>query len=223
MSGTITLAGWGAPYDALKAVAPDALHIDYAAADSVEQFFSTIAREARGAHTIVGWSLGGQLAARAVARRLISPKRLVLIAAPFQFVETDAHPLGMQRDAFALFRNQFQSNPGRALRKFSALVSYGDSRREEVARRVGEPGASRNWLLWLDELSHFSAEPLDFSRFPPTMLLHGLRDVVVHPDQSRAYAERIPNATLELWPQAAHAPHWHDFERFQQWICRHAA
>jgi pimeloyl-ACP methyl ester carboxylesterase len=54
------------------------------------------------------------------------------------------------------------------------------------------------------------------------MLLHGLRDAVVHPDQSRAYAERIPHATLEFWPQAAHAPHLHDLEQFQQWMARHA-
>jgi pimeloyl-ACP methyl ester carboxylesterase len=223
MNGTVTIAGWGQPHDALRMVAPDAMHIDYASTAGIEQAFAVIAQQAREAHTVIGWSQGGQLAVRAIAQGLIAPERLVLIAAPFQFVENDSLKLGMNRDAFKQFRDSFQTNSRRALRKFSALVSYGDARRDEVAALLGEPNPDCDWLPWLDELSHFSAQSLDFSGFPPTMLLHGLRDVVVHPDQSRAYAERIPDAALELWPQAAHAPHLHDLERFKHWLSGQAA
>lgn len=223
MPGVVTLSGWGQPHDALRAVLPEAIHLDYAGSRDVEQAMSMLAREAAAAHTVVGWSLGGQLAVRAIARQVIAPRLLVLIAAPFQFVERDTSPVGMDRVAFAQFREQYRANPRRALRKFSALVSYGDARREAVTARLGEPDGRCDWLAWLEELANFSAQSLDFSGFPPTILLHGQQDAVVHAEQSRAYAERLPRATLELWPHAAHAPHLHDVERFQQWMAEHAA
>ncbi len=223
MSGVVALSGWGQPHDALRVVLPGAVHLDYSEAQDVERAMAMLVREAASAHTVVGWSLGGQLAVRAVANKVIAPRLLVLIAAPFQFVEQDTLPLGMDRSAFAQFCEQYQANPKRALRKFSALVTYGDANRDEVTARLGEPNSSVDWLAWLEELANFSAEPLDFSGFPPTILLHGLQDAVVSADQSRAYADRIPQATLELWPHAAHAPHLHDVERFRQWMAGHDA
>lgn len=223
MSRVVTLAGWGQPCDALQAAAPDAVHLDYASAQSIEQAMSLLAEKAGAADTVVGWSLGGQLAVCAIARHVIAPRQLVLIAAPFQFVARDSLPLGMERGTFSQYYEQYRANPRRALKKFVALVAHGDSRREEVSALLGEPSQRCDWLPWLDALAGFSAHSLDFSGFPPTILLHGLQDAVVHPDQSRAYADRIPRATLELWPHAAHAPHLHDIERFKTWMAEYAA
>ena len=96
---TLALSGWGQPYDALKELLPDAKHMDYARYDTPEAALSAMADTAMGYKRIVGWSLGGQLAVRAIAAGLVMPEKLVLIATPFQFVEMGKHSLGMRRDS----------------------------------------------------------------------------------------------------------------------------
>ena len=80
-----------------------------------------------------------------------------------------------------------------------------------------------NWLRWLGVLEHYSCDALDFSKLPPTLLVHGMNDKVVAPSQSQCLAEKIPQATLELWEGCGHAPHWHDKLRLEQAIKNHAA
>ena len=63
---TLCLSGWGQPADALASIAPDATHLGYTHHDNVADVLSAIAKEAARYDRIIGWSLGGQLAVRAV-------------------------------------------------------------------------------------------------------------------------------------------------------------
>ncbi|MDX2112619.1 MAG: alpha/beta hydrolase [Alphaproteobacteria bacterium] len=220
-----TLSGWGQPHDALTKLLPGSHAIDYAASESVEAALAIIGREARGHDALVGWSLGGQLAARAVAEKIIQPKKLVLIAAPYQFVQSPASKLGMPRLTFDQFTSNFSSNPLRTLTKAWDLVGYedvfSDAIRSQLAAFSKHAVLANNWLSWLSLLDGYSCDALDFDHFPPTLLLHGEADVVVDASQSARFAERLPQATLSLWPGCGHAPHWHDTTRFKQLITEH--
>lgn len=215
----ITLSGWGQPHDSLRLALPEARHFDYSHHESPEHIFAALAEHARDADLVVGWSLGGQLLVRAAAAGIIRPKRMALIAAPYQFVESTLPGLGMKRSTFELFRSNLQTNMPRTLRKSWALVATADAKEEQVAQLLAELGVdmpSRDWLKWLDALSHFSCEALDLSCLPPTLLVHGMRDAVVGVNQSELFARKIPQATLELWHESAHAPHLHDPVRLRQ-------
>lgn len=220
---TLTLSGWGQPYDALQSIAPEAVHYDYASAHSANEIFAHLEAIGGQFERVIGWSLGGQLAARAVAAKQLRPRQLVLIAAPFQFVAQPPQMLGMKPDLFAQFRENLERDALRTLRKSHALVTKDDPPAQMLQPQdVAAQASNARWLHWLDALSGFSCDLLDFSDFPPTLLVHGGKDVVVHPDQSGAFAQKIPHAVLEYWPDAAHAPHWHNPAKLKAIMDAHA-
>jgi pimeloyl-ACP methyl ester carboxylesterase len=225
MSGTLAISGWGQPYDALAAVVPDAAHAHYARYTSVEDALAAIATVARDCEYVVGWSLGGQLAVRAIAAGMMKPRRLTLIATPFQFVETPKLKLGMKRDTFEKFRGNYEANPKRTIDKAWELVVKGDTRpaavREHLTPDKKEQALKFDWLSWLHMLDGYSCDSLDFSEFPPTLLVHGAHDVVVAPDQSARFAQAIPQATHVEWKGCGHAPHWHNTDGLKQLIAKH--
>lgn len=218
---TVTLSGWGQPHDALQEIFPAATPIDYAHAASASEALRLIALQAEDAKRVIGWSLGGQLAVRAIAEKLIAPKQLVLIATPYQFVDGTA----MGKETFARFYRNYQINPKRTLHKAWELLHYEDGRsdyiRDQLAAFNQDEVLAKDWLRWLGILEHYSCEPLDFSDFPPTLLIHGAKDKVVDVNQSRLFAHRIKGARLEIFPNGGHAPHWHDLPRLRELIASH--
>lgn len=213
----LALSGWGQPHDALEAVAPGARHVDYAGG-TLEQAMDTLAGYA-DARTVIGWSMGGMLAVRAVAAGVLRPERLVLIATPYQFARTPARALGMPQDVLAQYRENFVRSPERTLQKSYALIAHGDARAERVqpqlqAARARLPG--HDWLYWLDVLAAGSAQGLDLQGFPPTVLVHGDRDAVIRLEQSEAFARALPQAALHVFEGCGHAPHWHDGARLMR-------
>ena len=221
MPGILTLSGWGQPHDALSHLAPTARHIDYARHQSVSAALLDIAHEPQP-DLVIGWSLGGQLAVRAIAAGMLKPRKLVLIAAPFQFVKTPQRPIGMPRDAFDTFRDNYRRNPQRTLAKAWELIAKDDTNADEVRTHLGKHEKhivlEKDWLHWLDLLESFSCDGLHLAEFPPTTIIHGDRDLVVYPEQSLEFSKSIPHAKLISLSGCGHAPHWHDFERIKKAI-----
>jgi pimeloyl-[acyl-carrier protein] methyl ester esterase len=222
---TLCLSGWGQPHDALASIASEATHFAYAHHDTVHHALVAIANAAQTHEVIIGWSLGGQLAVRAIAAGMMRPSRLVLIAVPFQFVETPQYRLGMKRDAYEKFRGNYISNPMRTLDKAWELITKDDERaddiRDHLNRHDKEKVLAADWLHWLDMLDGFSCQDLHFGDFPPTLLVHGAHDVVVEARQAKRFAEALPQAKLAVWKDCGHAPHWHDTEKLKQLIRTH--
>jgi len=218
---TVTLSGWGQPQDALVHLMPGSQAIDYAHAANASEAIRMIASVAKDAKRIIGWSLGGQLAVRAVAEGAIAPAQLVLIATPYEFV---ADVFG--RETFEKFYANYKTNPKRTLHKAWELLHYEDSQSQYISDQLAsfnkDAVLEKDWLRWLHLLGEFSCESLDFSRFPRTLLVHGTKDVVVPPDNSARMAKRIKGAQIELWEGCGHAPHLHDAARLQKRIEEHA-
>ncbi len=215
---TITLTGWGQPAEALQALVPHARPVCYAALADTKRALALIAEEGANAQTVIGWSLGGQLAVRAIAQGMIHPKKLILIATPYQFVESDTLLLGMKQDTFDTFKHNYAVNPKRTLRKAHALIALGDSKQEQVRHMLEQQSIEAlleiDWYYWLSELEHFSCQSLSYHNFPETILIHGLQDAVVAPAQLHAFDGRLPKTVIHcIDGGVGHAPHWHDPDR----------
>jgi len=221
----LTLSGWGQPHDALGVLAPGATHADYAGCVGVEEALAAIAEQGRGHGVVIGWSLGGQLAVRAIAAGMLKPPALVLIAVPFRFVATPEQAFGMKRDLYDKFRADYARRAERTLHKAWGLVVKDDRRANHVRAHLGrhdkQAVLEKDWLGWLDRLDGFGCEDLPMGHFPPTLLIHGERDAVVNVEQSRRFAEALPQSRLEILPECGHAPHWHDSEHLQRLIAEH--
>ena len=222
MPRIITLSGWGQPHDALATVAPNALHIDYARHHSAQAALLDIANHEVHPDIVIGWSLGGQLAVRAIAAGLLHPRKLVLISTPFQFVKNETLPVGMPADLFAKFRDNYARNPELTLTKAWSLIHKDDSNadtvREHLAAHDKKTILKHDWLRWLDLLESFSCSDLHLADFPPTTIIHGDGDLVVYPQQQSYFANAIPHAKSITLTGCGHAPHWHNSEFIKQAI-----
>jgi len=222
----LTLSGWGQPHDALEPIAPSATHFDYSDFGNVADVLGALAEVGQNYDAIIGWSLGGQMAVRAISAGLIRPKKLVLIGAPFQFVRSDFLNLGMPQDQFQKFRDNYLNNSARTLAKAWELVAIGDKNSEIVKEHLQkynkEKMLEKNWLNWLDLLNSFSCNSLDFNNFSrmDILLLHGAGDAVVSHNQAQEFVKNIPSAKHILLKDAGHAPHWHDSAQVRQHIER---
>lgn len=209
---TLALSGWGQPADALAPVCPaDTVFFDYAAHPSVDACMAELGK--CRADVAVGWSLGGQVLVRAVAAGIFKPKRLVLIAAPFQCAADAFFPLATPPAMLAASRAGFIANADAMLKQFSMFLALGDVKQQEVVRQLlghAAPVAGENWLFWFDELVRFSCRSLDFSQFPPTDIIHGREDAVIRMAQGEAFQKAIPHAQMHVMAGCGHVPHWHD-------------
>ena len=210
----LILSGWAQPVGALAMLEMDALTFDYSDYASPEESFLNLQRF-RDIDHIIAWSLGGQLAVRAIAAGVLSPKHLTLIAAPYQFVSA-GDILGMDPLTFAQFHQNYAQNPARTKARFHALVAKGDAKANAVlAQLTHHPNVENTarWLPWLDALATTSLIESDLVRVPPTPIVHGENDAIVPVNQAMWFAKRLPHAQLQRWPETGHAPHLHDAAR----------
>lgn len=216
----LCLTGWQQPADALSIIAPpDSIHASYATHDNVPSFLASLPKEVDLA---IGWSLGGQLLVRAIAGKYVRAKKLLLLGAPFQFLASTEFTQGLPPELFGGVVQGYKQDPLPMLKQFCGLISTGDTNAASIARSLSSViEVWKNGLFWLEELGRFSCGSLDFTDFPPTLLIQGDSDKVVYPAQAQLFLDALPGATLHTLKQCAHAPHMHDTAAIKQLVDAH--
>jgi pimeloyl-ACP methyl ester carboxylesterase len=217
---TLVLSGWTQPPEALNEIAPGATLFDYSRFPTPEKSYTAIAAYREKAQRVIAWSLGGQLALRAVAVGALAPQHLTLIAVPYRFVGED----GMGEETFRLFRESYAKDPARTKARFHSLVAKGDVDFKRVATSLGHHDDVDNierWLPWLDALGRYDIRAMPLAHAPRTLIIHGINDAIVPHGQATALARLLPRATVEDWADVGHAPHVHDAARMRDAIARH--
>ncbi|MFO1242559.1 MAG: alpha/beta fold hydrolase [Rickettsiales bacterium] len=224
MLNAMTVSGWAQPHDSLVMLAPGGLHLSYESCREITCVGKQIAHKKPQVDTAIGWSLGGTLLMHAIAEGHLHVKQLVLIGASLQFVASDDYPLGMDRFTFDTFLKNYEADPVRTARRFSALVAKGDAYHDCIVRELGfweESANKERWLPWLQVLDRYSYHSLDPSGFPPTLIIHGKNDHVSKVQQAEALARFIPGSTLQVIEACGHAPHLHDHAQVKMAIDEH--
>jgi pimeloyl-[acyl-carrier protein] methyl ester esterase len=222
---TLTLSGWAQPSDALtRGLSLHHAHtFDYSEYPNAQASFDALARHG-DVQEVIAWSMGAQLAIRAVAAGVLRPTHMTLLCAPFQFVSDQQFSGGMDPITYQQFRTNYAEDPARTKKKFHALVAKGDS----YARRIQgmldhhpQVDDTARWLPWLDDLAETSLRGVDASALPPTLLIYGTEDAIVPIAQAEKMHQLLPQATVSRWVGAAHAPHLHDAARVLHEIASH--
>lgn len=210
----LALSGWSQAVDGLRSVLPKgAMVFDYGAYSTIQECFRALQYLLEAPDTVVGWSLGGQVAVRAIAAGVLSPEKLVLIASPFQCAASEDFPDATPVEILAKSRAYFIEYPPTMLREFMGFVSLGHHNQREVYMQLLSNVAlqeNHHWLYWFDELVRFSCREVDFSGFPLTELIWGEGDRVIPSAQAHHFLEALPGSRLHLLPECGHAPQWHD-------------
>ncbi|HTT04515.1 MAG TPA: alpha/beta fold hydrolase [Steroidobacteraceae bacterium] len=167
------------------------------------------------ADTLLGWSLGGQIAlSLALATRGTSaaPKRLVLLATTPRFLQAQDWSAGLSRATLQQFARSLEENSSGTVAEFLGLQVRGSQHAGETAERLrqalDEHGmaqlpalrAGLTMLALTDLRDRLGALQM------PTLLIGGLNDRVTAPAALQGLARALPHARLLLLPRAAHAP-----------------
>ena len=176
--------------------------------------------------TLCGWSLGALLALQAA--RLLPPlapqrvARLILCGATPSFVEHDGWPHAQASALLDRFDAALTDDAAATLKRFIALFNQGDHQARAITRTLSRglaadglaDGATLarglDWLRRVDLRAQLSAIA------QPTLVIHGENDPLMPLAAAHWLADALPDAQLEVFDGAAHAPFLNNRERFAQ-------
>ncbi len=206
----------------------------YGAAPPDPRAFSETARrivaELPAGVVLCGWSLGALLALDAAAGCRERIAGLALVGATPCFRQREAWPHAQPAALLERFRASVDAAPAETLRRFVALLNQGDAqarahvraqhRAQHRALLDGLPDTAslRQGLAWLDSVDLRPASP---TISMPTLLIHGERDPLMPLAAARWLTAEMPQARLEIFAGAAHAPFLGAPERFAQLLIDH--
>ena len=162
--------------------------------------------------TVIGWSLGGMVAAKLAAGGHPSIRRLVLVATTPRFVAGPDWRHGLDADVVGEFAGELERDYRGLVRRFLSLQARGDEqapallrqlRAKVFARGEPEPAALRAGLRVLcqadlrDLVGHIAV---------PTLVIAGGYDRLTPPAAAAWLAGHVPGARLAMIAGASHAP-----------------
>ena len=177
--------------------------------------------------TLCAWSLGALLALRAAQFAPQRFSRLILCGASPCFTQRDDWPHAQAPAVLDGFAAALVHDSASTRQRFAALFNQGDSRArqitrafthaladEEAAHAPGVAALARglDWLRHVDLRVAILANPPQL----PVLLVHGARDPLMPLPAAHWLAQRLPDARLEVFSDAAHAPFANDAPRFAQ-------
>jgi pimeloyl-[acyl-carrier protein] methyl ester esterase len=171
---------------------------------------------------VCGWSLGSLRALKksAVATRL---DKLILVAATPRFVQAPDWPCAQPPDLLESFAAAVAADPQAGLKRFAALMNQGDEHARDLTRSMHEllreriPDAA-TLAAGLAELRDTDLKKSVMATRLPTLLVHGEHDPLMPLAAAEWLAANMPNARLEVFAGAAHAPFLSDPDRFAQLV-----
>lgn len=163
--------------------------------------------------TLLGWSLGGQVAMRAALDHPRKITRLVLLASTPKFVATKDWQRGMAPADLQDFGAALLADPQATLLRFLSLQTRGMSGQKAMLQQLRQtllaaPAASREALaggLAILRDTDLRTELPQLTQ--PTLVLHGALDTLTPPAAGAWLAGALPAAQHIELSHAAHAPH----------------
>ena len=166
-------------------------------ADRLAAFLDAVAA---GSVTVIGWSLGGFLAAEFAARHPLRVRSLVLVGVRRRYLPSEVEPirLALLRDRRSclsdFYTHCFFPSRMKECRLFRSELQ------EEYIREMDEDAL----LSGLDYLER-TVFPVDLLSSCPVKIIHGEKDVVAPAAEAKELARAIDAATFCLLPGAPHA------------------
>ncbi len=178
-------------------------------ASTASDWVDILVADIREPSVLVAWSMGAMLALDAAARYPDRIRKLVLFGATPRFVNGDGWDFGLSPDTASRFKAGVQADRVKTLKRFTMLFNQKDAQAREITRFLGTlpcPAGDDALLMGLDFLHQ-----ADFREVVPeirqqTLLVHGAHDPLMPVGAAKWLAQTLSNATLEIMPDAAHAP-----------------
>lgn len=217
----VFLHGWGTHpviWEPLQVFFPDAQALPlpgYAGSDTafnLEEMAKKIAAQLDEGTLLVGWSLGGQVAAHVALAWPEKVSRLILIAATPCFVNRGDWPHGVESEVFAQFAESLAQDYAGTIRRFLSLQAQGSSEMREVLSQLrrkllDQPRPAAGVLEAGLEILQGTDLRENITKLETALtLIHGTGDKLAPLAAARWLADARPDAKLHEIQGAGHAP-----------------
>jgi pimeloyl-[acyl-carrier protein] methyl ester esterase len=171
-------------------------------------------------YSLLGWSLGGQIALDLAAAMPGQIDRLVLVAATPRFMRSADWPYGMQPAVITKMATQLRQDYRRTVSDFLELQVRGSVEGSGVLAQLQHAllvhGQAQPEALeaGLNTLATSDLRPTLLHVRAPTLVIGGQNDRITAPAASRALAQALPDARYVEMRRAAHAPFLSHREKF---------
>jgi pimeloyl-ACP methyl ester esterase len=174
--------------------------------------------------TLCGWSLGAMLALQAARLAPSRIARLVLVGATPSFTQRTGWSPAQPPALLDTFGAAVCENAASTLQRFAALLNQGDTQARALTRALvacvlggglPDPATLSKGLAWLRDVDLRAQAPAITT---PGMLIHGERDPLMPLGAAQWLAEQLPQAQIEVFAGAAHAPFLADPKRFAKLV-----
>ena len=181
--------------------------------NTLQSWADDLARQLPDNVTLLGWSLGGQVAMRAALDHPHKIARLVLLASTPKFVATENWARGMAPADLQEFGAALLADPQATLLRFLSLQTRGMVGQKTLLQQLRQtllaaPAARSEALaVGLAILRDTDLRGELPRLMQPTLVLHGALDTLTPPAAGTWLAETLPAAQHIEFSRAAHAPH----------------
>jgi pimeloyl-ACP methyl ester esterase len=169
---------------------------------------------------LCGWSLGAFAALATAACHPSQVRALILVGGNVRFTISENWPEALPGEQLDEFVAALERDPLALLKQFSLLIHKGDSAARLAIRAMsscladGLPAGTGTLRNGLELLRVADLRNLAPQVAQPTLLLHGEVDPLMPLAGAKRLAALLPNAALEVFAGAAHAPFAAHPERF---------
>ncbi len=183
------------------------------AANTLAAWADDLAQALPDGATLLGWSLGGQVALRVALDHPQRVARLVLLASTPRFLAADGWPHGIAAADLDAFGASLLEDPQATLLRFLSLQTRGMDGQRALLQHLREnllaaPAADTAALAAGLDLLRGTDLRADLPRVTqPALVLHGTLDTLTPPGAGAWMAEALPQARHVEIARAAHAPH----------------
>lgn len=173
---------------------------------------------------LCGWSLGSLLALQAASVAPQRIKKLILVGGTPSFTQHADWPHAQPPELLDTFYKAIVNDATGTLKRFIALFNQGDTQARLIGRGMikqllaAPPPDSATLLVGLGWLRDVDLREQIPSITVPTLLIHGESDPLMPLAAAQWLKETLPNAQLEVFSGAAHAPFLNDSDRFAKLI-----
>ena len=163
-------------------------------------------------YSLLGWSLGGQIALDLAAAMPAQIERLVLVATTPRFTAAPDWPYGMKLEVITKMATQLRTDYQRTVRDFLDLQVRGsldgNSVVEQLRRALSVHGEAKPEALeaGLNTLATSDLRPTLPHVRTPTLVVAGQNDRITAPGAARVLATTLLDARYVEMRRAAHAP-----------------
>ncbi|MBK7815242.1 MAG: alpha/beta fold hydrolase [Rhodocyclaceae bacterium] len=168
---------------------------------------------------VCGWSLGAMTAMRLALDQPERVARLVLVGATPRFVQAPDWEDAATESSLVDFAAAVQVDPMATLRRFAGRINQGDAHAAPLTRRLAALLADRRpdtavLATGLARLRDTDLRKSVAAIRQPTLLVHGERDAIMPVEAACWLADHLPDARLEIFLEASHAPFLSEPARF---------